>query len=131
MRPGTWSAILLLLCSGLPYARADDSAARGKPPIEVGGSIPAAPATPCVGVRIGTATAGGYDCLNAQLAQQANQAGGGQSAMQAAVGASQPSSPTQLNLYNQAATRERLGGNFGKSPLPLRPSTVYHDPLTH
>lgn len=35
-----------------------------------------------------------------------------------------------LGLYNQAATREQYGGNFGHSAVPLRPPPpVFANPL--
>jgi hypothetical protein len=99
--------------------------------VEVGDASGPAPVRPCVDVRIGKAGGDRFDCLNAEMAQEADRAGGQQQVVQSIVDASLPSAPTRLGLYNQTATRERLGGNFGHSPYPQRPVYQSRNPLLH
>ena len=74
----------------------------------------------CVDVKVGTAQS--YDCINQQLQAQARQA-------QRTPGAEAPysaQSPGNVTgQFNEAATRNRLGANFGKSVTPERPATNF------
>jgi hypothetical protein len=85
-------------------------------------------ATSCVDVRIGDERY--YNCLNRQLESEIPQkrfsAGG-----DAPVDATMPA--PAAGLYDQAATREQLGKNFGHSSVPQRPPAPnYPAPLaTH
>jgi hypothetical protein len=75
----------------------------------------------CVDVRLGTEATGYLDCLNAELRDIVEQQQGRQQVTQMAAQGSLPIAPTQAGLFNQTATAERLGSNFGKSVLPQRP----------
>jgi hypothetical protein len=70
----------------------------------------------CVDVRIGSVQQ--YDCLNQQLMRQVQQ----QKPSSEATGTVTAGSPAPaVGSFNQAATQERLGSNFGKSAFPQRP----------
>lgn len=71
----------------------------------------------CVDVQVGTAQS--YDCLNQQLQQTARRAASASGATQAPYSATSPSNVT--GQFNESATRNRLGGNFGRSVTPQRP----------
>lgn len=70
----------------------------------------------CVDVRVGSAQS--YDCINQKLGAVAREA-------QRTPGADAPytaQSPGNVTgQFNEDATRERLGANFGKSVTPYRP----------
>ena len=76
----------------------------------------------CVDVRIGNESTGYLDCINAELRDVVAQQQGRQQVTQMAVQGSMPSAPSQVGVYNEAATRERLGTSFGNSVIPQRPS---------
>ena len=71
----------------------------------------------CVDVKVGTAES--YSCLNQRLgaaAMQAHSAAGGDAPYDAR-------SPSQVTgQFNESATRNRLGANFGHSVTPPRPA---------
>jgi len=74
----------------------------------------------CVDVQVGSAQS--YDCINQKLqatAREAHEATGAE----APYNAVSPSNVT--GQFNESATRERLGTNFGKSVIPQRPVTTY------
>jgi len=73
----------------------------------------------CVDVQVGTAQS--YACINQQLQGVAHEA---QKSPAAAPYTAQ-SPGNQTGQFNEDATRERLGGNFGKSVTPVRPTTNY------
>ena len=80
----------------------------------------------CVDVKVGSAQA--YDCLNQQLAGIAQNTHRFSSDSDAPYGATfTPANKT--GQYNQDATRERLGTNFGHSVTPERPNRVYAAPF--
>jgi hypothetical protein len=87
----------------------------------LGGDPPPAPATPtpndqqCASVSSSTGVS--YGCINAQQKALVAQ----QKAGTDAAGLNQNSAPPSLGLYNQAATKEHLGDNFGHSVYPQRP----------
>lgn len=95
-------------------------------------SLPAmgetAPA-PCVEVRIGGDRAFDWQCLNARLSQQVETEKTRQAQGAAALAASQPSGSTELNLFDEAATAQRLGSSFGHSVIPERPVEIFRNPL--
>ncbi|WEJ19739.1 hypothetical protein N0B28_15695 [Pseudomonas sp. SD17-1] len=74
----------------------------------------------CIDVQVGQARALAYDCLTRQL-----QNGNGQRAAQANRKAMEVDvsrrAPNQLGLFNQSATRQRMGNAFGVSVRPQRP----------
>jgi hypothetical protein len=79
----------------------------------------------CVDVLIGSAQQ--YDCLNQQMQQNVPPR---------APSAADLTTPTAgspapaVGSFNQAATQERLGNNFGKSAFPQRPAPpVFPAPL--
>ena len=73
----------------------------------------------CVDVKLGTAQS--YDCLNQQLSQMAHQATR-PSSQDAPYSATSPGNVT--GQFNESATRDRLGTNFGKSVTPERPAAT-------
>ena len=114
-------AALLLLLPNL-------AAAQG---LDLGGSPPPSPpaeAQPagqgCMSVTAGTAVS--LACINAQQRALVQQ----HQATIAATTPSQNSAPPSLGLFNQAATREHLGNNFGRSVVPQgAPPPNYANPL--
>ncbi len=74
----------------------------------------------CVDVQVGSAQS--YDCLNQRLqaaARQTQKAAG----VDAPYGAASPGNVT--GQFNESATRNRLGVNFGTSVTPERLATSY------
>jgi hypothetical protein len=113
MKP--WLALALLL----PAA----ASAQG---LVLGGDPPPSPPAgdQCTTVTAGSATA--FGCLNAQEKALVAQ----QKAGIDAAGINQNSAPPRLGLYNQAATKEHLGDNFGHSVYPQQvPAPNYGTPL--
>ena len=78
----------------------------------------------CVDVQVGSAQS--YDCLNQQLQGVARQAPRFSSDTNAPYGAGSPGNVT--GQFNEGATRNRLGSNFGKSVSPERPAQFYAPP---
>lgn len=74
----------------------------------------------CVDVQVGTAQS--YECINQQLQGVARQA---QKSSSVAAPYSTQSPENQTGQFNEDATHERLGSNFGKSVTPARPATNY------
>jgi hypothetical protein len=72
-----------------------------------------------------------YDCLNAELTALVARQHNPQSVLRTVVSQSVPRTPTAQGLYNQTATRIRMGGNFGISVYPHRPSPNTRNPLIH
>jgi hypothetical protein len=75
----------------------------------------------CVDVKVGTAQS--YNCLNQQLGAIATQGHKSSSEADAPYSATSPSNVT--GQFNESATRNRLGANFGRSVTPERPATSY------
>jgi hypothetical protein len=75
-----------------------------------------APPTNCTDVQVGSAES--YSCINAKLGAIAN---GTErlSSQDAPVNSASPSNV--VGTFNEGATRNRLGQNFGKSAVPYRP----------
>jgi hypothetical protein len=84
-----------------------------------------------VQVHIGTTSAPDLKCLNAALQGLSAQAAGRAATMTQAQSRPTSLAPTQVGLYNQTATRERLGNAFGHFPFPQRPESTYVVPLLH
>jgi hypothetical protein len=80
----------------------------------------------CTDIQAGTAT--GYTCINKQLQAIIAQTPRPSSAGDAPYNATSPSNVT--GQFNEDATRNRLGANFGKSVTPQRPTITYVAPLT-
>ena len=99
-------ASLALMLAILPVL---DATAQTAPPVQ----------QTCVDVKLGKAQS--YDCLNQQLSQMAHQAQR-QSSQDAPYSASSPGNVT--GQFNESATRNRLGTNFGKSVTPQRPAVT-------
>jgi hypothetical protein len=74
----------------------------------------------CVDVQVGSAQS--YACLNQRLAAEAKEAQKS-GAAEAPYDATSPSNVT--GQFNEEATRNRLGTNFGKSAVPQRPPAIY------
>jgi hypothetical protein len=89
------------------------------------GQTAPAPAVNCTDVQVGSARS--YDCINAQLGNVANAQQRPSSATDAPISASSPGYAT--GTFNQAATANRLGQNFGKSVVPYRPANNIPPPL--
>jgi hypothetical protein len=79
---------------------------------------PPAPPANCTDVQVGTAQS--YDCINAQLGAVANSTQRFSSDANAPITSSSPSNA--VGTFNQSATANRLGQNFGKSVTPYRPA---------
>ncbi len=75
----------------------------------------------CVDVQVGTAQS--YDCLNQKLQATARQTPRVSSETAAPYNANSPSNVT--GQFNESATRNRLGSNFGRSVTPTRPGTSF------
>jgi len=73
----------------------------------------------CVDVQVGTAQS--YACINEKLRAVARQAQTS-SAAEAAPPYSAQSPGNVTGQFNEDATRNRLGANFGKSVTPARPA---------
>jgi hypothetical protein len=73
----------------------------------------------CVDVQVGSAQS--YACINQHLQGVAHEAQ--KSLAMAPYTAQSPGNVT--GQFNEDATRERLGGNFGKSVTPVRPAANY------
>ncbi len=78
----------------------------------------------CVDVQVGSAQS--YDCLNQQLQGVAREAPRFSSETSAPYSAASPSNVT--GQFNEGATRNRLGSNFGKSVTPERPVQNFAPP---
>ncbi len=79
----------------------------------------------CTVIQAGTAT--GYSCINQQLQAIIAQTPRPSSA-DAPYNATSPGNVT--GQFNEDATRNRLGDNFGKSVTPSRPSVTYAPAFT-
>ncbi len=86
---------------------------RNQPPAPGGQST-----TNCTDVQVGSAES--YNCINAQLGNLARGTTRFSSDVDAPISATSPSN--QVGSFNEAATRSRLGPNFGKSATPYRPA---------
>ena len=77
----------------------------------------ASPVANCTDVQVGSAES--YNCINAKLGAVANGTARF-SSQDAPVNSSSPSNV--VGTFNEGATRNRLGQNFGKSAIPYRPA---------
>jgi hypothetical protein len=78
----------------------------------------------CVDAKVGTASS--YNCLNRELQKQVVRQHQGGADVSIIATSPAPASGT----FNQAAVREHLGSNFGKSAVPQRPAApVFASPL--
>ena len=89
----------------------------------------AEPGRSCVTVQDAGASSTDFNCLNAELAAVVDDQAARNASLQLVVDAAAPASAPAMGLYNQAATRERLGSSFGHSVIPQRPPQVYSNPL--
>lgn len=78
----------------------------------------------CVDVQVGTAQS--YECLNQKLQAATQNTQRFSSDTSAPYSAASPSNVT--GQFNESATRNRLGANFGKSVTPQRPAVVFTSP---
>ncbi len=83
----------------------------------------------CVGVGIGGSPPDQLACLNARLRRSAAAAQQQAAEVSDLAGSAARSSGPALNIFNETATRERLGDAFGHSPFPQRPRQTYDNPL--
>lgn len=79
---------------------------------------PAQAPTGCVDVVVDGHAALSYDCLNQQLSPKETQ---GRPPAGLESEAITQRAPNALGLFNQAATSNRMGSNFGTSAFPQRP----------
>ena len=82
-----------------------------------GAQAPRPAPTNCTDVQVGSAQS--YDCINAQLGATAQATKRANSDTDAPVNSASPSNV--VGAFNEGATRNRLGQNFGKSAVPYRP----------
>ncbi len=75
----------------------------------------------CIDVQVGSAQS--YDCLNQRLRAAVQAAPRTSSATAAPYTATSPSNVT--GAFNESATRNRLGSNFGRSVTPERPAESF------
>ncbi len=74
----------------------------------------------CVDVTVGGYKTLSYECLGLQMTNpQGNTAA--RKNLEAMTSPITHHAPTRMGLYNQAATRTRMGTNFGTSAFPQRP----------
>ncbi len=85
----------------------------------------------CVGVKIGNEAVDPLKCLNARLQAKVSTERKQTEQTGSLLGSAASQPPTADNLYNDTATRERLGDNYGKSPYPERPVRSFPSPLTN
>ena len=83
----------------------------------------------CVGVRIGDDTSGYYDCLSQELKTDVVKARRQREQLAEIRAHTGPQTDNEMGLYNQAATRMRMGNNFGNSAFPQRPTRQFNAPL--
>lgn len=82
-------------------------------------------AAPCVQVRIGNDEAGRWSCLNQALRDEVRKSA-------PIVNTDSPGerlAPIGQGLATPAATRQRLGDQYGKSVVPQRPAQHFSAPL--
>ncbi len=79
----------------------------------------------CVDVEIGSAQS--YACLNRQLGAIAQEAGKSGNDLTPPTAATAPENST--GAFNATSLHDRLGGNFGHSVTPPRPTTVVTNPI--
>ena len=103
-------------------------AALGVPALPAMATEPASP-TLCVTVVANTAAPDYLDCLSAELSAGLSGAEDTRLALDASARSRQLRAPAEQGLYTQAATRLRLGANFGRSVVPYRPVLDYRNPL--
>ncbi|MBC3375840.1 hypothetical protein J3P95_13775 [Pseudomonas sp. Z5-35] len=74
----------------------------------------------CINVEVNGYKALSYECLSEQMANPKGTAAArkNQEAMNVPI---DQRAPNKLGLYNQSATRIRMGNTFGNSALPQRP----------
>lgn len=111
------SAVRVLVCAALVV-----------PVLPVMATERASPAL-CVTVVANTAAPDYLDCLSAELSGGLSAAGDTRFALDASARSRQLRAPAEQGLYTQAATRLRLGANFGRSVVPHRPELDYRSPL--
>lgn len=80
-------------------------------------AVPGNPASSCVEVEIGGEKAPGLNCMNEKLRDQAQSARGPVNVPPYDAN----SKAVSVGGFNQAATAQQFGSNFGKSVVPYRP----------
>jgi hypothetical protein len=111
------AAILTALLAGAAPAFAQSPGAQSPGAQAPGVQSPRPAPTNCTDVQVGSAQS--YDCINAQLGAAAQATKPARSDTDAPVNAASPSNV--VGTFNEGATRNRLGQNFGKSAIPYRP----------
>ncbi len=87
------------------------------------------PAGLCVSVEAPVSDPRFLDCLSKELNTSVALGDDARRAREAVAAARTPQDPAGQGLYTQAATRLRLGPNFGHSVVPYRPALEYRSPL--
>ncbi|AEC18791.1 hypothetical protein PT7_0251 [Pusillimonas sp. T7-7] len=107
--------ILATLCTASLLSTPAWAADAGSP------ALPADPPSACVDVEVGGYRALSYDCLSQQISPQKSwQSGNPELTSEEIV----KQAPNRLGLFNQAATSNRMGNQFGSSAFPQRPPPV-------
>ncbi len=83
----------------------------------------------CVSVEAPVPDPRFLDCLSKELNTSVARGDDARRAREAVAAARTPRDPAEQGLYTQAATRLRLGQNFGHSVVPYRPTVEYQSPL--
>lgn len=81
-------------------------------------------AAPCVQVRIGNDEAGRWSCLNQALKAEVDKV----APVIADEAPGERIAPIGLGLATPAATRQRLGDQYGRSVVPQRPARQFAPP---
>jgi hypothetical protein len=117
-------AVLLVVLTAASYAQGTNQI--DLPPMKVEGKAPTtiggAKSDSCVAVDIAGHKAGDAECAAQKLQDAARQAQDRAKDQPVPSVASATSPDTEIGVANQAATKQRLGDNFGKSVLPQRPT---------
>ena len=103
--------LIAALLAAAPWASAGAQAV-----VQTGGQGRAPAPDTCTDVQVGSAQS--YACINARLGAVAHSTDR-PSSQDAPVNSASPSNA--VGSFNEGATRNRLGTNFGKSATPYRP----------
>lgn len=83
----------------------------------------------CVDVTVGGYKTLSYECLGLQMTNPQGNAAARKN-LEAMTSPITRQAATRMGLYNQAATRTRMGTNFGSSAFPQRPpASIPRSPL--
>jgi hypothetical protein len=120
MRTSLFAMALLASVASLPAWAADPAA-----PAQA--TAAQADDKSCIDVDVNGTHTPSYDCLSQQLAPKQPPGNVESPGLSSSDIANRPSN--QIGLYNQSATRIRMGNNFGKSVFPQRPPPPAPSPI--